>query len=126
LNFFLIFLFGYIWLTDADIKITFPIILVFPFLLAIMASQKSYLSNIFNHKLFSKRGSLSLIIYLMQWVPLRIVTDIDYFSSMTGRNKVLWMIILTAMSCILYYLLVFLIEKLKIHFHNHQKQSTNK
>ncbi len=100
-------LFFYVWFhTDGRPQYTYIAKLLLPVIIAVVFSQKSYISCLFKSKLFSKCGSLSLAIYLTHWAGEKIIKE--FYPDESFKYSLLLMVIFTACSCVVYYLLMFL------------------
>ncbi|MGN0667106.1 MAG: acyltransferase [Huintestinicola sp.] len=81
-----------------------------PIIFGVVFSGKSYISELFKSKLFSKCGSLSLAIYLCQWAG-----EVYAMKKMSDRpliEKTLVMAGITVIMIVLHYLLIFIWKKL--------------
>ncbi len=97
-------------ITGKNYDYTYVVIVLIPILIGIAFSQTSYVSYLFKSKIFSKFGSLSLAVYLLHWVGERIV--IKCFNEADNNTKFLISLGITIISCVVYYLLQFLLKLL--------------
>lgn len=96
----LIALFAMGWLRDTlDSTLLFPWSLCFPVLLAVVFSGKSYISKLFESKLFSRCGAWSLWIYLNHYAGLRLVNETGLNDISSYKLKLLLMAGITLLSC---------------------------
>lgn len=78
--------------------------MILPLIIAIVFSEKSYTCELFKHKIFSKCGSLSLAIYLTHWGALQIIMNL--LPNLSFKISFTLMIGFTAISIVLYYLVI--------------------
>lgn len=84
--------------------------MLLPVLIGIVFSGKSYISEIFKHKIFSKCGSLSLTIYLTHWTAEKIVWKFNKGAGFV--ESLLWMVPITLATCLLVYGIEYLVKLL--------------
>lgn len=94
----------YILFTTNDAHARNSVMLLFPILIAIMNSKKSYVSRLFKMKWLRMCGSLSLYIFLTHGIAR--ITVNKYFRDERYLYCVLAMAALTVMYCILNYIIV--------------------
>lgn len=100
--------FGIWFYADLNTKNSYIAMMIIPLIMAIVFSQKSYLSCIFTSKAFKICGSLSLAVYLNQWCAEILI--MKYFPDESFRFSLLLMTGITAASCCIYYLAIFLLR----------------
>lgn len=107
----LYFLFFAIWFyADLDTKYSYISMMLIPFIMAVVFSQKSYISRIFTSRIFSFCGSLSLAVYLNQWCAEVII--MKYYPDESFKFSLLLMAGITAASCCIYYTAIALFKLL--------------
>lgn len=102
-------LFFAIWFyAESDTKYSYIAMMIIPVIIAIVFSQKSYFSNIFKNRIFRHCGSLSLAVYLNQWCAQVLIKK--YFPGESFKFSLLLMVGITAVSCCIYYTVIFLLK----------------
>ena len=81
-----------------EANLMFPIILLMPIAIAITFSERSYLSKLFNSKIFKHFGTISLYIYLNHWAAVSVVRAL--FSGKSYWLCISAAAVLTAVLCI--------------------------
>lgn len=88
-----------VWLRRTlDASVLFPAFLLFPILLAVIFSGKSYISKIFQSRIFSYCGTISMWIYMNHYVGRLIVNNLYYFQNVSYIAQYFYMILFTLIS----------------------------
>ncbi|MGN0636891.1 MAG: acyltransferase family protein [Huintestinicola sp.] len=102
--------FGIWFYADRDTKYSYIAMMIIPIIIAIVFSQKSYFSEIFQNRIFRFCGSLSLAVYLNQWCAEILI--MEYFPGKSFKMSLLLMAGITAASCCIYYAAIHLLRLL--------------
>lgn len=103
--------FFYSLLIERDRKVTMcGDFLILPTAIAVTTSGKSYVSDLFRFKWMKHLSSLSLAIYLCHRAAVRIV--MEFFPDGSYKLCTSLMILFTALICVLYYIIIFIIKKI--------------
>lgn len=116
---FLTLIFLYAWFEPTiNVKVLFPMALLFPIILAIIYSQTSYISKIFNSSIFKYCGTLSLWIYLNHYIGRIIIENSDSLKKLDTLEKYLFMLVSMIISMIICRIIIFLQKKIFIIYIN--------
>lgn len=89
-----------------DVKYSNIALMIIPVIIGIVFSQQSYISRIFESKIFKTCGSLSLAIYLTHWGAEMLI--MKFFPDESFKFSLLLMVGITAALCCIYYLVIYL------------------
>lgn len=107
---FLYFLFFYTFVVIRDNQGLMAVLFLLPIAFAITFSTKSFVSRLFNFKFMKCFAPLSLYIYLNHWVG-RVITE-TYFKHLGTKGGIMLMAGITAVACLLNFLITFFGKKL--------------
>ncbi len=96
-----------IWMQRSyNYRILFPWILLFPVVVAIAYSKKSYVSKICSFKIFSKCGIWSTYIYLNHYVGRMLISELNLLSDKGYVARYGLYFAITAISCLISFIAV--------------------
>ncbi len=103
-----------VWFSrNYDAAVLFPAFLLFPVLLAVIFSGKSYISRFFNKGVFRHCGTISMWIYMNHYVGRLVVNNLYYFQRFSYVEKYLYMAGITMISVIISFVTLKMISKIK-------------
>lgn len=100
-----------IWfMRTLDASILFPASMLFPIILAIVYSDKSYVSVIFRCSIFRYLGRCSMWLYMNHYVARKIISETWLLNISDYKIKYIFMFAITLLSCLLCYCIMCVIK----------------
>lgn len=105
------FFFLVIWfIRTLDASILFPTSMLFPIILAIVYSERSYVSVIFRSSVFRYLGTWSMWLYMNHYAARKIISETGLMNISDYRVKYIYMAAITLLSCVLCYCIMYIFK----------------
>lgn len=104
-----------VWIKPTlDSKLLYPAAFLFPVMLSIIHSEKSYVSKLFKCRFFRYFGTWSTWLYLNHFAARRIIDETSLFEAEGYAAQYVCMLAITLLSCVLCYAIKWLAGKIRM------------